>query len=102
MKYLSVADVKQASPDAGRVDCVVTFEDDAGNIIGPVPFTASPDDVEAHGREIYQKAIAGEFGPVGAYVAPPPPAPPPQPTLSELQAQLAALQAQINELAGGN
>jgi len=37
------------------------------------PFLATPTDVEAHGREIYAKARAGEFGTVAAYVAPPPP-----------------------------
>jgi hypothetical protein len=41
----------------------------------PWPFIASPDDVEAHGREIYAKAKAGEFGPVAAYLPPPPPPP---------------------------
>lgn len=32
-----------------------------------VPFTASPNDPELHGREIYQRAISGEFGKVGEY-----------------------------------
>ena len=41
----------------------------------PWPFMASPNDVEAHGREIYARAKAGEFGPVAAYLPPPPPAP---------------------------
>jgi hypothetical protein len=41
----------------------------------PWPFGASPDDVEAHGREIYAKAKAGDFGPVAPYLPPPPPAP---------------------------
>lgn len=31
---------------------------------GWIPFTASPDDVEPHGRELYARAVAGEFGPV--------------------------------------
>lgn len=44
---------------------------------GWIPFTASPDDVEAHGREIYQAAIAGDFGPVAEYI------PPPEPTYEE-------------------
>jgi hypothetical protein len=33
------------------------------------PFTASPADVEAHGRAIFEAAVAGQFGPVAEYVA---------------------------------
>ena len=39
-----------------------------------VPFRADPNDVEEHGRELYARAAAGDFGPVGDYEAPPPPA----------------------------
>lgn len=48
-----------------NITLLATFEG-----IGEVPFTASPDDPEAHGRELYARAIAGEFGPVAPYVAP--------------------------------
>jgi hypothetical protein len=37
------------------------------------PFTASPTDVEAHGRAIFEQASQGAFGPVAEYVAPPEP-----------------------------
>lgn len=36
---------------------------------GWIPFTASAKDVEPHGRKLYERAIAGEFGLVGPYVA---------------------------------
>ena len=36
-----------------------------------LPFTASPTDVEAHGRAIFQSASAGQFGTVAEYVEPP-------------------------------
>jgi hypothetical protein len=39
------------------------------------PFTASPTDVEAHGRAIFEAAQAGQFGEVAEYVAPPKPEP---------------------------
>ena len=42
-----------------------------------LPFTASPTDVEAHGRELFERIVAGEFGPIGEYVAPPPQPTPP-------------------------
>lgn len=37
----------------------------------PVPFTASPDDSEPHGVELYNRAMAGEFGEISPYVEPP-------------------------------
>lgn len=42
-------------------------------VFGEIPFTASPDDVEEHGRDLFARAVAGEFGPVADYVPPPPP-----------------------------
>jgi hypothetical protein len=33
-----------------------------------LPFGATPDDCEAHGREIFARAKAGEFGEVAPYV----------------------------------
>lgn len=39
---------------------------------GWIPFTASPNDVEEIGRNLYSQAISGEFGPIAAYVPPPP------------------------------
>lgn len=35
-----------------------------------VPFTAEPTDPEAHGVDLYNRAVAEEFGAVGAFVAP--------------------------------
>jgi hypothetical protein len=65
--------------------------------LGWVPFTASPDDPESLGRELYAAAMAGEFGPVAEYV-PPPPAPPPVPAvISRRQARLALLNAGLLE-----
>lgn len=34
---------------------------------GWIPFTASADDPESHGRELYSKAIAGDFGTIAPY-----------------------------------
>lgn len=33
-------------------------------------FTASADDCEAHGRQLYQKAVNGDYGDIGEYIAP--------------------------------
>lgn len=43
----------------------VTLETD---VYGEIPFSASPDDVEAHGREIFADAVAGRFGAIAEYV----------------------------------
>lgn len=37
-----------------------------------VPFSASSQDSELHGRQIFARASEGEFGPVASYVAPVP------------------------------
>jgi len=35
---------------------------------GWIPFTASPNDVEEHGRAIYQACLDGTFGAIAAYI----------------------------------
>tara|TARA_R100001510_G_scaffold37692_1_gene34026 strand:+ start:5998 stop:6273 length:276 start_codon:yes stop_codon:yes gene_type:complete len=37
---------------------------------GYLPFTAKPDDPEEHGRLIFEKAKAGDYGTIADYVAP--------------------------------
>lgn len=54
----------QATED-GMISLLVTFDG-----IGEVPFMASPLDQETHGRELYTRALAGDFGSVAPYVAP--------------------------------
>jgi len=70
--------------------------------LGWIPFTASPDDTEPHGRDLYARAVAGTLGPIAPYVPPPPaPAPVPQ-AVSRFQARaalhLAGLLDQVNAL----
>ena len=65
MQYLSA---KNPSYNAdGTITLTVNF---AG--LGEVPFCASDTDNESHGREIYARAQAGDFGAIAPYVAPPP------------------------------
>lgn len=47
------------------IDCEIEHP-----VYGVIPFTASPDDVEDHGREIFARCVAGEFGTVADYVPP--------------------------------
>ncbi len=49
------------------IDCEVLFDHLLVlNIRDAVPFSASPTDPEPHGREIFARAAAGEFGEVAA------------------------------------
>ena len=41
-------------------------------VYGWIPFSASSNDSEQHGRDLYAAAMAGDFGAIAAYVAPPP------------------------------
>lgn len=45
--------------DGVTVDCEINHP-----VFGWVPFTASPSDVEVHGRAIYQALVNGQFGPI--------------------------------------
>ena len=37
---------------------------------GIIDFTASPSDREDHGRQIYSKAVSGDYGEITEYTAP--------------------------------
>ena len=39
-------------------------------VYGEVPFAADPNDTEAHGRDLFARAVAGEFGLIAEYVEP--------------------------------
>lgn len=63
------------------INCVITtsqFGDEE------LPFTASTNDCEAHGRALFERIVAGEFGPIGEYVAPPEPEPGPTPSSGDI------------------
>ena len=49
----------------GGIDILVVFD-----AIGEIPFHATQDDTEPHGRELYTRAMQGEFGPVAPYQPP--------------------------------
>lgn len=51
----------------GTIDCEYQHP-----TFGWIPFTASPDDSEVLGRDIYARVIAGEFGEIAPYVEPEP------------------------------
>jgi hypothetical protein len=79
---LNAAFPQYASSDNALIDMIVVlsiFPNDK------IPFTASPTDLEEYGRELYKRAVAGEFGPVANYVVKTIPAAPNQPTTTGTQ-----------------
>lgn len=54
-----------ATPDESLIDLEWNHPE-----FGWIPFTASPDDVEQHGRDIHAAALAGEYGPIAPYDGP--------------------------------
>jgi hypothetical protein len=46
------------------LNVLVTFEETKDSL-GEVPFTASPNDPELHGRELFERTVALEFGDIG-------------------------------------
>ncbi len=57
---LSVRDPRWSSADKQTIDCWIRTNTQQQEL----PFTASPDDPEPHGRDIYTRCVAGEFGPI--------------------------------------
>lgn len=65
LPYSSVRFPKWSDSRKTSIDCFVRF----GNLENEVPFTASPADLEPHGREIFERCLSGEFGLVLEYDA---------------------------------
>ena len=58
-----------ASEDGMHIDCVIKLS----TVEVELPFTASKNDVEPHGVAIYDAIVAGNYGPISAYVPRPQP-----------------------------
>lgn len=75
----SLKNPRWANAEQTMIDCEITTSQFGDEIL---PFTASANDVEAHGRGIFADIVAGKYGPIAAYV---PPEPPVQPTVQGAQ-----------------
>ncbi|WP_122761463.1 phage tail protein, partial [Pseudomonas viridiflava] len=62
-KVLSARNPHWSTPARTTIELMVAFEGMV-DVYGELPFTASPHDPEAHGVDLYERALAGEFGPV--------------------------------------
>jgi hypothetical protein len=64
------------------INCNITTSQFGEEVL---PFTADQNDVEAHGRAIFTDIVAGAYGAIGEYVAPPAPTEANQPTTTGSQ-----------------
>jgi hypothetical protein len=63
LQVLSVHSPVWSDEKKTRIECIVRFS----SFSTELPFNADPEDVEEHGRDIFRRCIAGEFGEIGPY-----------------------------------
>ena len=99
MKYTRVLNPSWANAEHTSINCVVDFDDLRDEL---VPFTAVALGDYEHSHQIFAECLAGTYGAIAEYVAPPEPeyVATPEPTKEELLAQLQELTAKINNLGG--
>lgn len=65
MEFIRVQDAVYASQAGDVIDCQIEIEG-----LGLLPFSASKNDPESHGRQLYEELIAGEWGEVAVFTPP--------------------------------
>lgn len=60
---IEIIQARNVTADQGR-DSELNMEVLFAHLPAFVPFTARRDDIEPHGRELYSRAMFGEFGPI--------------------------------------
>jgi hypothetical protein len=63
----SLVNPRWANEAQTMIDCEITTSQFGNEIL---PFTASPSDVEPHGRAIFADIVSGVYGPIAEYVPP--------------------------------
>lgn len=84
MKIEYVKNPQWANSEQTVINVIVKF----GEIEQEIPFTASKDDIELHGIELFYRALQGDFGIISEYVLSPPLVPQ---SIQNRQAKLALL-----------
>lgn len=97
MKYTQVINPQWANAEHTAINCDVDFDDLREEL---VPFTAVASGDYEHSHQIFAECVAGQYGEIAEYVAPPAPeyTSPPEPTKQELMAQIQALMAKVESL----
>jgi hypothetical protein len=67
MKLEYAKNPQWANAEHTRIDLTIKWD----TVNEEFPFTADPNDCEAHGRAIFAAAAAGQFGAIAEYVPPP-------------------------------
>jgi len=65
-KLTSLVNPRWANAEQTLIDCEITTSQFGDEVL---PFTASAKDVEAHGRALFARLVAGDFGPIADFVS---------------------------------
>lgn len=97
MKYTNVFNPQWANEEHTLINCEVDFDDLSEEL---VPFTAVASGDYEHSHQIFAECVAGNYGVIAEYVAPPVVeyTPPPAPTKEELLAQIQELAAKVQAM----
>lgn len=60
----SLSNPRWANAEQTMIDCDITTSQFGDEVL---PFTASPNDVEAHGRAIFADIVSGKYGPIAKF-----------------------------------
>ena len=60
----SLSNPKWVDKEHTAIDCIITTSQLGEELL---PFTARMDDVEPHGRALFQQLISGVFGPISEF-----------------------------------
>lgn len=69
-KLTSLFNPRWVNTEHTMIDCEITTSQFGNEVL---PFTASIDDPESHGRTIFADIIAGTYGQIAEYIPPPEP-----------------------------
>jgi hypothetical protein len=61
---ISLTNPRWVNAEQTAIDCEITTSQFGEEVL---PFTASQNDCEAHGRAIFADIVAGKYGEIGAY-----------------------------------
>ena len=67
MKITSATNLQWGNPEHTYINMNVTFEHTGDDVL---PFTANQNDTEVHGKDIFNRAVSGEWGSIIEYVEP--------------------------------
>lgn len=97
MKYTRVFNPQWINAEHTGINCEVDFDDLREEL---VPFTAVASGDYEHSHQIFAECVAGKYGEIAEYVAPPVVeyTPPPAPTKEQLMAKLLEIQAQLENM----